>query len=39
VRDYAEAKGIKDEKEALAAGMIEKSKQFIEEGADIYHKV
>ncbi|WP_411725302.1 phosphomethylpyrimidine synthase ThiC [Methyloglobulus sp.] len=39
VRDYAQAKGIKDEKEALALGMVEKSKQFIEEGADIYHKV
>lgn len=39
VRDYATAKGIKDEKEALAAGMVEKSKQFLEEGADIYHKV
>ena len=39
VRDYAAAKGIKDEQEALARGMDEKSKQFLEEGADIYHKV
>jgi phosphomethylpyrimidine synthase len=39
VRDYAEAKGIKDAEEALAIGMEEKSKQFVEEGADIYHKV
>jgi phosphomethylpyrimidine synthase len=39
VRDYAQAKGIADEKEALALGMQEKSKQFIEEGADIYRKV
>ena len=39
VRDYATAKGIKDEQEALIKGMDEKSKQFLEEGADIYHKV
>jgi phosphomethylpyrimidine synthase len=39
VRDYATAKGIKDENEALIKGMDEKSKQFLEEGADIYHKV
>jgi phosphomethylpyrimidine synthase len=39
VRDYAQAKGIADEKEALETGMAEKSKQFLEEGADIYHKV
>ena len=39
VREYAQAKGIADEKEALALGMREKSKQFLEEGADIYHKV
>ncbi|RIZ65711.1 MAG: phosphomethylpyrimidine synthase ThiC [Methylococcales bacterium] len=39
VRDYATAKGIKDENEALKQGMDEKSKQFLEEGADIYHKV
>jgi phosphomethylpyrimidine synthase len=38
VRDYAQAKGIEDEKEALALGLVEKSKQFIEEGAEIYHK-
>lgn len=39
VRDYATAKGIADENEALKKGMDEKSKQFLEEGADIYHKV
>ncbi|MFZ2449414.1 MAG: phosphomethylpyrimidine synthase ThiC [Methylovulum miyakonense] len=39
VRDYASAKGIEDEAEALKKGMDEKSKQFLEEGADIYHKV
>jgi phosphomethylpyrimidine synthase len=39
VRDYATAKGIKDEQEALIKGMDEKSKQFLEEGAAIYHKV
>ncbi|MCF6203823.1 MAG: phosphomethylpyrimidine synthase ThiC [Methylococcaceae bacterium] len=38
VREYAAAKGIKDE-EALKQGMDEKSKQFLDEGADIYHKV
>ncbi|MEO1878479.1 MAG: phosphomethylpyrimidine synthase ThiC [Methylococcales bacterium] len=38
VRDYAKEKGIKDEL-ALKQGMDEKSKQFREEGADIYHKV
>ena len=38
VRDYAAAKGIAEE-EALKLGMDEKSKQFIDEGADIYHKV
>jgi phosphomethylpyrimidine synthase len=39
VRDYAEAKGISDAKDALAIGMQEKSKQFVEEGGDIYHKI
>jgi phosphomethylpyrimidine synthase len=39
VRDYAKAKGIDDENEALKQGMNEKSKQFLEEGADIYHKI
>ena len=39
VRDYAAAKGIKDEKEALMKGMDEKSRQFLEEGAEVYHKV
>ena len=39
VRDYAKAKGIEDENDALKQGMDEKSKQFLDEGADIYHKV
>jgi phosphomethylpyrimidine synthase len=39
VRDYAAQKGIEDDQEALLSGMDEKSKQFLEEGADIYHKV
>ena len=38
VRDYAAKKGL-DTEEALSAGMEEKSRQFLEEGADIYHKV
>ncbi len=38
VRDYAAEKGI-GETEALQQGMDEKSHQFLEEGADIYHKV
>jgi len=38
VRDYAAAKGL-EENEALLEGMHEKSRQFLEEGADIYHKV
>jgi phosphomethylpyrimidine synthase len=38
VRDYAAEKGLNEE-EALLKGMDEKSKQFLEEGADIYHKV
>ena len=39
VRDYAKAKGIEDENDALKQGMDEKSKQFLDEGADIYHKI
>jgi len=38
VRDYAKEKGIKEE-EALKQGMDEKSQQFLEEGAEVYHKV
>ncbi len=38
VRDYAAAKGLQEE-EALVEGMHEKSRQFIEEGADIYRKI
>jgi len=38
VRDYAAAKGLADE-QAIAAGMEEKSKEFLQDGADIYQKV
>jgi phosphomethylpyrimidine synthase len=38
VREYAAKKGF-NEHEVLAKGMAEKSAQFLEEGADIYHKV
>jgi phosphomethylpyrimidine synthase len=38
VRDYAAKKGIEDQ-EALQAGMDEKSKEFLKDGADIYHKI
>ncbi len=38
VRDYAAQKEL-DEQQALAVGMDEKSRQFLEEGADLYHKV
>jgi phosphomethylpyrimidine synthase len=38
VRDYAAEKGL-DEEEALEAGMDEKSRQFLEDGAAIYHKI
>ncbi|MDO8940158.1 MAG: phosphomethylpyrimidine synthase ThiC [Methylicorpusculum sp.] len=38
VRDYAKAKGLADE-EALLKGMDEKSKEFLQEGAKIYHEV
>ncbi|MBT3335618.1 MAG: phosphomethylpyrimidine synthase ThiC [Methylococcales bacterium] len=38
VRDYAAEKGI-EVGEALETGMGEKSKEFLDDGADIYHKV
>ena len=38
VRNYAAAKGIADE-EALKIGMDEKSQEFLNEGAAIYHEV
>ncbi len=38
VRNYAEEKGVTDE-EALQIGMKEKSHEFLEEGAAIYHEV
>ncbi|MFA5985241.1 MAG: phosphomethylpyrimidine synthase ThiC [Methylococcaceae bacterium] len=38
VRDYAAEKGLQED-EALQTGLAEKSKQFVEEGAAIYHKI
>jgi phosphomethylpyrimidine synthase len=37
VRRYAEEKGL-NEKEALAVGMEEKSREFSEQGAEVYSK-
>ena len=37
VRKYAKEIGIKEE-EALAAGMEEKSKEFVESGVEVYVK-
>ncbi len=38
VRDYAAAQGLA-EKEALEKGLTEKSKEFLEQGAEVYRKV
>jgi phosphomethylpyrimidine synthase len=38
VRDYARTKGIEEE-QALSLGMKEKSKEFVEAGAEVYHKL
>lgn len=38
VRDYARNKGV-EEDQALALGMQEKSKEFVETGAEVYHKL
>jgi phosphomethylpyrimidine synthase len=38
VRDYAAAQGLAEE-QALAKGMDEKSKEFKEQGAEIYSKL
>ncbi len=37
VRDYAEQHGVSEEA-ALSSGMEEKSKEFVDTGAEIYHK-
>ena len=37
VRDYAAAQGIAEEK-AIAKGLVEKSEEFLREGAEIYRK-
>ena len=36
VREYAKEQGVEAEK-ALAVGMSEKAKEFVESGAEIYH--
>ena len=38
VRDYAQKQGLAAGAEALAAGMKEKSIEFVKKGAEIYHK-
>jgi phosphomethylpyrimidine synthase len=37
VRDYAAAKGL-SEREALEEGMEEKSAEFLQTGAQVYHR-
>ncbi len=39
VRDYAKARQLEDAETALAEGMKEKSREFLEEGARIYREV
>jgi phosphomethylpyrimidine synthase len=39
VRDYARSHGIKDVKVAMEAGLKEKSKEFVEQGAEVYREV
>jgi len=39
VRDYAAGKGIGDVDVALEQGMSDKSREFLEQGAEIYRKV
>ena len=36
VRQYAAEKGLADEQAALAAGLAEKSREFVEKGAEVY---
>jgi phosphomethylpyrimidine synthase len=37
VREYAATHGLKEE-EALTRGMAEKSREFVEKGAEVYSK-
>ncbi|HEX2613711.1 MAG TPA: hypothetical protein VHO02_08965, partial [Fibrobacteria bacterium] len=37
VRAYAQSQGL-DEKAALEAGMAEKSKEFVEQGSEVYRE-
>lgn len=39
VRDYARAHRIEDVDAAIAEGMKEKSREFVEEGGNIYREV
>jgi phosphomethylpyrimidine synthase len=39
VRDYAAGRGIGDVGAALEQGMSDKSREFLEQGAEIYRKV
>ncbi len=39
VRDYAMSHGIKDVKVAVEEGMKEKSRQFVDQGAEVYREV
>jgi phosphomethylpyrimidine synthase len=39
VRDYAAGKGIGDVDAALEQGMSDKSREFLQQGAEIYRKV
>jgi phosphomethylpyrimidine synthase len=39
VRDYARAKQLEDAEQAIEVGMQEKSREFLDKGADIYREV
>jgi phosphomethylpyrimidine synthase len=39
VREYARSHGIEDVKVAVEAGMKEKSRQFMDQGAEVYREV
>ena len=38
IREYAASQGLKEE-EALAHGLEEKSREFVEKGAEVYSKI
>jgi phosphomethylpyrimidine synthase len=37
VRDYAQSQGVSEE-QALAKGMQDKAREFVEQGAEVYRK-